>query len=245
MLEGLYTAAAGMAAQQQRMDHLANDVANVNTSGYKHVRTGFRDLVYGQTGRGAAATVTAGSGSASQIVGRSFAQGALQSTGQPLDVALQGPGFLQVRTAQGQLGLTRDGSLQVSNTGQLTTSTGATVVPPINFPNGTNMQEVAIGPDGTITAGTRRIGQLTAVDVASPQALTSIGDNLFAANAQSGAPRPAAASTTFAGGSLEGSNVDLADAMVDMMDSQRAFQLASKAIEQQDQMMGIANGIKR
>src|ERR1700709_2345322 len=102
MLEGLDTAAAGMAAQQQRMDHLANDVANVNTAGYKHVRTGFRDLVYGQTGRGAANTVTAGSGSATQIVGRSFAQGALRQTDQPLDVALQGPGFLQVRTAQGQ-----------------------------------------------------------------------------------------------------------------------------------------------
>ena len=244
MLEGLYTAAAGMAAQQQRMDHLANDVANVNTAGYKHVRTGFRDLVYGQTGRGAAATVTAGSGAASQIVGRSFAQGSLRQTDQPLDVALQGPGFLQVRTAQGQLALTRDGSLHVTNTGQLVNSQGAQIVPPINFPNGTNMQQVAIGADGTITAGNRRIGQLVAVDVTSPQALTSVGDNLFVANAQSGAPRPAAA-TTFAGGYLEGSNVELSDSMVDMMDSQRAYQLAAKAIQQQDEMMGIANGIKR
>src|ERR671921_238150 len=129
MLEGLYTAAAGMAAQQQRMDHLANDVANVNTAGYKHVRTGFRDLVYGQTGRGAAGTVTAGAGAASQIVGRSFAQGALQQTDQPLDVALQGPGFLQVRTPDGRVALTRDGSLHVANNGQLVTSTGAQVVP--------------------------------------------------------------------------------------------------------------------
>jgi flagellar basal-body rod protein FlgG len=244
MLEGLYTAAAGMAAQQQRMDHLANDVANVNTAGYKHVRTGFRDLVYAQTGRGAAAGVTAGSGSATQIVGRSFAQGSLQQTGQPLDVALQGPGFLQVRTPQGQTALTRDGSLHVTNTGQLVNSTGAQIVPPINFPNGTNMGEVSIAADGTITAGANRIGQLVAVDVASPQALTAAGDNLFVANAQSGAPRPSAV-TSFAGGSLEGSNVELADSMVDMMDAQRAFELASKAIHQQDEMMGIANGIKR
>jgi flagellar basal-body rod protein FlgG len=243
LLEGLYTAAAGMAAQQQRMDHLANDVANVNTPGYKHVRTGFRDLVYGQTGRGAANTVTAGAGAAAQLVGRSFAQGSLQQTGEPLDVALQGPGFLQVRTAQGQPALTRDGSLRVTNTGQLVTSTGAQVVPPINFPAGTNMQNVSVAADGTITSGTTRIGQLQVVNVASPQALTSVGDNLFVANAQSGAPRNVG--TTFAGGYLEGSNVELADAMVDMMDSQRAFQLASKAIEQQDQMMGIANGIKR
>jgi flagellar basal-body rod protein FlgG len=243
MLEGLYTAAAGMAAQQQRMDHLANDVANVNTAGYKHVRTGFRDLMYQQGGRGAANTVTAGAGSAAQIVGRSFAQGGLRQTGQPLDVALEGPGFLQVRTPQGQLALTRDGSLRVTNSGQLVTSTGAQVVPAVNFPAGTNLENVSVAPDGTITSGTQTIGRLVAVNVASPQALTSVGDNLFVANAQSGAPRNVP--TTFAGGYLEGSNVELADAMVDMMDSQRAFVLASKAIHQQDEMMGIANGIKR
>src|SRR4051812_18092383 len=232
-----------MAGQQQRMDHLANDVANVNTAGYKHVRTGFRDLMYQQEGRGAASTVTAGAGSAVQIVGRSLVQGSLRQTGEPLDVALEGPGFLQVRTPQGQLALTRDGSLRVTNTGQLVTSNGSQVVPPVRFPAGTNLQTVAVAPDGTITSGSQTVGRLQAVDVASPQALTSVGDNLFVANAQSGAPRNVG--TTFAGGYLEGSNVELADAMVDMMDAQKAFQLASKAIEQQDQMMGIANGIKR
>jgi flagellar basal-body rod protein FlgG len=244
VLEGLYSAAAGMAAQQQRMDHLANDVANVNTAGYKHVRTGFRDLVYGQQSRGAAATVTGGSGAAAQIVGRSFEQGALRETGQPLDVALQGPGFLQVVTAQGQQALTRDGALRITNTGQLVTSTGARLVPAITFPAGTNMNEVSIATDGTITASGQVIGQLRAVDVPAPQGLTSVGDNLFIANAQSGAPR-ASAATTYAGGYLEGSNSDLADSMVDMMDAQKAFELASKAIHQQDDMMGIANGIKR
>ena len=244
MLEGLYTAAAGMAAQQQRMDNLANDVANVNTPGYKHVRTGFRDLVYGQAGRGAATTVTAGAGAAAQTIGRSFQQGSLQQTGQPLDVALQGPGFLQVRTPQGQLALTRDGSLKVDQNGQLVTSTGAQVVPPVRFPAGTNLQTVSIAADGTITSNSQRIGQLQVVNVGAPQALTPVGDNLFVANAQSGAPRQSAA-TTFAGGYLESSNVELSDAMVDMMDSQRAYELASKAIRQQDEMMGIANGIKR
>jgi flagellar basal-body rod protein FlgG len=243
VLEGLYSAAAGMAAQQQRMDALANDVANVNTSGYKHVRTGFRDLVYGQQSRGAAATVTGGSGSAAEIIGRSFEQGPLRQTGQPLDVALEGPGFLQVQTPQGQTALTRDGALRVTNTGQLVTSAGAQVVPAINFPAGTNMGEITVARDGTISASGQVIGQLVAVDVTAPQALTSIGDNLFVANAQSGAPRNVP--TTFAGGYLEASNVQLADAMVDMMDSQRAFELASKAIRQQDDMMGIANGIRR
>jgi flagellar basal-body rod protein FlgG len=243
VLEGLYTAAAGMAAQQQRMDSLANDVANVNTAGYKSVRTGFRDLVYAQSGRGAAAGVTTGAGSAVQTVGRNFNQGALRQTGQPLDVALEGPGFLRVRTADGREGLTRDGSLRVTNTGQLVTSTGAQVLPPINFPAGVSLNEVAIGRDGTITAGNRTIGRLQAVDVASPQALTAAGDNLFVANAQSGAPRNV--DMTFAGGYVEGSNVELSDAMVDMMNSQRAYELASRAVRQQDEMAGIANGIRR
>lgn len=243
MLEGLYTAAAGMAAQQQRMDSLANDVANVNTAGYKQLRTGFRDLVYAQQGRGAANGIDAGSGSAAQTVGRSFAQGSLQQTGQPLDVALEGPGFLQVRTPDGQLALTRDGSLRVTNTGQLVTSTGATVEPPVNFPAGTNLAGVAVARDGTITSGNEVIGRLVAVDVRAPQALTSIGDNLFTANADSGAPQ--AVPTTIAGGYIEASNVSLADAMVDMMQSQRAYELSSRAIRQQDEMAAIANGIRR
>ncbi len=243
MLEGLYTAAAGMAAQQQRIDSLANDVANVNTAGYKGVRTGFRDLVYAQSGRGAAATVTTGSGSAVQIVGRNFAQGALRQTGQPLDVALEGPGFLQVRTPDGRLALTRDGALRVTQNGLLVTSTGAQVVPPVRFPRDVNLSEVAVNRDGTIVAGNRTIGRLQAVDVTSPHALTALGDNLFVANAQSGAPR--AVDTTFAGGHLEGSNVQLSDAMVDMMNSQRAYELASRAVRQQDEMAAIANGIRR
>lgn len=244
MLEGLYTAAAGMAAQQQRMDSLANDVANVNTAGYKQLRTGFRDLVYAQQGRGAVGGLEVGAGSAAQTVGRSFAQGTLQQTGQPLDVALQGPGFLQVRTPQGQLALTRDGSLRVTNTGQVVTSTGAQVVPPINVPAGTSLNQISVAPDGTVSAGGTVFGRLTAVDVRAPQALTSIGDNLFVANADSGAPQ-ATAATTFAGGYLEASNVSLADAMVDMMQSQRAYELSAKAIRQQDEMAMIANQIRR
>jgi flagellar basal-body rod protein FlgG len=243
MLEGLYTAAAGMVAQQQRMDSLAGDVANVNTTAYKHARTGFRDLVYAQTSRGGAADVTSGAGAALQDVGRSFRQGPLQPTGQPLDFALEGPGFIQVRTPEGQLALTRDGSLRITNGGQLVTASGAAVVPPVTLPAGTDVNAVAIGRDGRITLGSQILGQLVAVDVTAPQAMTPAGANLFIANAQSGAPRQVA--TSFAGGHLEASNVDIADAMVDMMNSQRAYQLAAKAIHQQDEMMGIANGVKR
>jgi flagellar basal-body rod protein FlgG len=244
MLEGLYSAAAGMAAQQQRMDSLANDVANVNTSGYKSVRTGFRDLVYAQTGRGAAAGVTNGAGSASQYIGRSFVQGPMNPTGNPLDVAIQGQGFFQVRTAQGQPALTRDGSFHINERGLLVNSGGAIVQPQINL-GGADPTKITIASDGTVTSGTAVVGRIAVVNVNSPDALTSAGDNLFTANAQSGAPRAAGPGTTLSAGTLEGSNVELSDAMVDMMDAQRAFELSSKAIKQQDEMAGIANGVKR
>ena len=119
MLEGLNSAAAGMAAQQQRIDAVANDLANANTTGYKHVRVGFRDLVYKQVGRSSAQGPRTGAGAAAVDAGRGFAQGSLQRTEQPLDVALQGPGFIRVRLADGRQALTRDGSLHVDGTGKL------------------------------------------------------------------------------------------------------------------------------
>ena len=102
MLEGMYTAAAGMAAQQRRMDMVSSDLANVSTTGYKHVRVAFRDLLYGQADEGASKDVRLGAGSAASVIGRSMVQGSLQSTGDPLDVALQGPGFLQVKLPDGR-----------------------------------------------------------------------------------------------------------------------------------------------
>jgi flagellar basal-body rod protein FlgG len=243
MLEGLYTAASGMAAQQQRMDSLANDVANANTVGYKHTRVGFRDLVYQATGRGASASVTAGTGVATTQLGRTFEQGSAQNTGNPLDVALQGPGFFQVRTPQGQLALTRDGAFHVNENGALVNTRGDEVQPGVNLRD-IDLSEISIASDGTISVNSQPVAQISVVDVQSPEALTSAGDNLYLANAQSGAPRPATG-TTLMGGYTEGSNVNMSDAMIDMMDAQRAYQLAAKAIHQQDEMMGIANGVKR
>jgi flagellar hook-basal body protein len=113
----MYSAAAGMAAQQQRLDALSNDLANTGTTGYKKLRVAFRDLVYTPTGPGAAPGVQEGAGAAATLVGRGAAQGALQRTDRPLDVALQGPGFLQVRRADGAQVLTRDGNLQLDAQG--------------------------------------------------------------------------------------------------------------------------------
>jgi flagellar basal-body rod protein FlgG len=244
MLTGLNSAAAGMAAQRQRIDAVSNDLANANTTGYKRVRVAFSDLVYQDAAAPAARGVRTGAGAAAQDAGRAFEQGALRNTGRPLDVAIQGPGFLRVRLADGRQGLTRDGALQVDAAGRLTTGTGQLLQPGVTLPRGTAESEIAIAPDGTVRAAGRAVGRLDVVTVRAPQELLSVGGNAFVATPQSGAPQRAGVGT-LRQGELESSNVDMAEAMVSIIESQRAFELASKAIHTADQMMGVANEVKR
>ena len=245
MLEGLKAAATGMTAQQQRMDALSNDIANVNTTGYKHERTAFSDLVSSAPGAGVAQGVVAGAGVAVRSAGRGTGQGALRVTDQPLDVAIQGDGYFQVKLPDGRTGLTRDGSLHVDARGRLTTSSGALLQPPVTLPAGIAPKEVVIQPDGTLHSpkGTP-IGRMALVNVVAPAALDDAGNGVYTTNARSGPPRVAGTGTTLAQGVLEASNVDIADAMVDLMDAQRSFQMASQAVRTQDQMLQIANGLK-
>jgi len=245
MLSGLYSAAAGMAAQQERIDGVANDLANSETTGYKHVRVGFRDLLYNRQGDGAGPTVMAGAGAAAAFVGRGQQQGPTRETGEPLDVAIAGPGWLEVKRPDGSLALTRDGSLRLDATGRLTTQDGLLVQPPIAVPRGTAPDQVAIGADGTVRVGDGApLGRIRLVTVPAPDGLLALGGNLFAATAASGGTT-AATGATLRQGALEGSNVDVGDAMVAMIDAQRSFQLASKAIQLQDQMLEVANQVKR
>jgi flagellar basal-body rod protein FlgG len=242
----MYTAAAGMAAQQTRLDAVSNDLANVDTTGYKHTRVAFRDLVYDSAqGYGAAKGVQIGAGSAATVLGRSVAQGGMQSTNRSLDVAVNGPGYLQVKLADGRTALTRDGNLQTDPQGRLKLHTGQLLEPPVKLPAGANPEEVAIGPDGTVTLGTTRLGQLKLVDVPAPGGLQGGPDNTFVPTKGSGAIRAAAPTTVLQQGVLEGSNVDTAQAMTDMIEAQRAFQMASKAITTQDQILSIANQVKK
>jgi flagellar basal-body rod protein FlgG len=241
MLEGLYTAAAGMAAQQQRMDAVSNDIANVNTAGYKGLRVGFHDLIYQRTAGG----VSTGSGAAAVDLGRTSEQGSLQKTDQPLDLAIIGDGYFQVRqVSTGQNVLTRNGSFQTDANGQLTTAEGDTLVPPIQIPKGIDPSSLTIGTDGTISAAGRRLGQIQLVTIPATNGLAAAGNGYFTVTAASGGVRRTT-TATLQQGVLESSNVDLADAMVDMMDAQRSYSMASKAIHMQDQMMEIANGIKQ
>jgi flagellar basal-body rod protein FlgG len=239
MLNGLYSAAAGMAAQQQRMDALANDIVNINTTGYKQARLGFRDLLYNRE-----RSVQVGAGAAILDLGRNLAQGALKQVDDPLSVAIDGPGFFQVRRPDGSLALTRAGDFRLDSQGSLVTGSGFRVAPPITVPTGVAAGDVKIAADGTVSAGGRALGRLVVVQVPAPSQLEAAGSNVFVPNARSGAPRPQP-SAAVRQGFVEMSNVDFADAMVDVLDAQRAFEMSSRTIRTQDQLMEIANGIRR
>jgi flagellar basal-body rod protein FlgG len=240
----MYSAAAGMAAQQARLDAVANDLANVDTTGYKHARVAFRDLVYTQAERGAARGVEIGAGAAATYLGRSTSQGALQQTDRRLDVALQGPGYLEVKLADGRTAVTRDGNLRRDPQGRLALNSGELLQPPLTIPANIPDEELFIGGDGTVSHRGRTLGKLNLVEVPAPGGLLVGPDNTFVATRASGALRPAA-NTTVTSGVLERSNVDAATAMTQLIESQRAFSLASRAISTQDQMLQIANEVKR
>jgi flagellar basal-body rod protein FlgG len=239
MLEGLYAAAAGMSAQQQQMDATANDLANVSTTGYKAERVGFQDLLYNQVNQAGTST-TAGAGALAQVIGSNQAQGPLQQTGDPLDLAIQGEGYFQIKLPTGQTALTRDGALALDSKGNLTTSDGSLLDPPITLPAGVNAGELHIAADGTVSAGTRTIGKIALVTVPAPDHLLADGTGSFTTTAASGTAR-ATTGATLQQGALEGSNVDMASEMATMMSTQRNYQMASTAIQTQNQMLGIAN----
>jgi flagellar basal-body rod protein FlgG len=239
MLNGLYSAASGMLAQQTRMDMLANDLANLNTTGYKQTRIGFRDLIY-NTEQG----MRVGAGSAVVDAGRNDAEGALQQTGDPLSLAIAGPGFFQVRRSDGSIALTRSGDLTTDASGDVVTSSGDRLVPPLHIPVGTDMTKLGVAPDGTVSVGQTTIGKITLVNVTNTAGLEALGDSQFAPTADSGQPRPVAGSA-IEQGYLEASNVDLSQTMVALIDAQRSYEMDSRAIQNQDQMMQVANQIRQ
>ncbi len=245
MLEGMYAAAAGMYAQQARLDSLSNDIANVNTAGYKPTRQAFRDLMYGEAGIAANDGVQLGTGSELVDLGRGTTQGSFQQTGNTLDIALSGPGFFTVKNPDGQTVLTRSGNLQIDNQGRLSTQTGQLLEPGVTVPAGTDASNVAIVANGSVQVNGKEIGRVNLVNVAAPTRLTPLGDTSFATNAESGAARAAGANTTVQQGVLEMSSANLGDTMTNMIETQRAYELASKAISTQDKIAEIAIGVKR
>ena len=241
MLEGLYSAAAGMAAQQEQLNAISNDLANVSTSGYKSERVAFSDLLYNPVDI-AGTTGTTGAGASAKVIGRSEAQGSITETGDPLDLAIEGAGYFEVVRANGQKALTRDGNLGVDASGTLVNSEGNRLTPPIKLPKGVSPSEVSISSDGTVSADKRKLGQIKLVTVTSPEHLLADGSGELTPTSASGSPHPA--SGHIRQGALEASNVNVASEMALMVSTQRAYQMNSTAIQTESQMMAIANQLR-
>lgn len=242
MLEGMYSAAAGMAAQQQQLDAIGNDLANLSTTGYKSARIAFSDLLYNQVNLAGTAT-THGAGASATMIGRSGTEGSLRETGNPLDLAIEGDGYFQVTGPGGKVALTRGGNFSLDASGTITNAFGNRLSPAIKLPSGVSPSEVSISSSGVVSAGTRKLGQIQLVTVPSPAHLLGEANGLLSTNAASGTPQPATAAT-LRQGAVEQSNVDVAKEMSLMVTTQRSFQMASSAIQTESQMMTMANQLR-
>lgn len=258
MNSALWVAKTGLDAQATRMTVISNNLANVATTGFKRGRAAFEDLLYqtvrqagGQTSQQTQAPtgLTLGTGVRVVATDRQFAQGNLQQTNNPLDLAVNGRGFFQVTLPDGTTAYTRDGGFQVDSQGQLVTNGGFTIEPGITIPEGT--QSVTIGADGTVSVrltgetASQQIGSLTLADFINPAGLQSQGENLYVETAASGAPQTGTPGLNGLGrivqGSLESSNVNVVEELVNMIETQRAYEMNSKAISTTDQMLAYVN----
>jgi len=254
MIRSLWISKTGLDAQQTQMDVIANNLANVSTNGFKRARAVFEDLLY-QTMRqpGAQSSqqtqlpsgLQIGTGVRPVATERVFTQGNLQQTGGSLDVAIQGNGFFSVLLPDGTAAYTRDGSFQTDSQGQLVTSSGFAVQPAITIP--ANAQSVTIGRDGTVsvmTPGAARptqVGTLQLVSFINPAGLQSHGENLYLETAASGTASSGTSGANGLGllnqGYVETSNVNVVEELVNMIQTQRAYEINSKAIQTSDQML--------
>ncbi len=258
MNPALWIAKTGMEAQQTRLAVITNNLANVNTTGYKRGRAVFEDLIY-QNVRQAGAQATQdtqlpsglnlGTGVRTVATEKMHTQGNLLQTDNALDVAVQGRGLFQILMPDGSVAYTRDGSFQVDSQGQIVTAGGNVLQPGINIP--ASAQSITIGADGTVSAmlsgntAPTQVGNIQLADFINPAGLQPVGDNLYRETAASGAPQTGTAGLNGLGtlqqGSLESSNVNVAEELVNMIETQRAYEMNSKAIAAADQMLQYAN----
>jgi flagellar basal-body rod protein FlgG len=254
MIRSLWIAKTGLNAQQTQMDIIANNLANVSTSGFKRSRGVFEDLLY-QTVRqpGAQSSeqtqlpsgLQLGTGVRPVATERIFTQGNLQQTGNDKDVAIEGAGFFQVLLPDGTTAYTRDGSFQVDSQGQMVTSSGFSLQPAITIPN--NARSISIGRDGTVSvtqvgsSSPVNVGTLNLTTFVNPSGLLSRGENLYTETAASGTPTTSTPGTNGTGlltqGYVETSNVNVVEELVNMIQTQRAYEINSKAITTSDQML--------
>ncbi|RYZ66512.1 MAG: flagellar basal-body rod protein FlgG [Proteobacteria bacterium] len=254
MDSALWVAKTGLDAQQTRMTVVSNNLANVNTTGFKKGRAVFEDLLYQNVKQVGAATsqdtvaptgLSLGTGVRIVATEKSHTQGNINTTGNGLDVAINGRGFFQVLMPDGSFGYTRDGSFKMSAEGELVTSSGYRVQPGISIPSGA--QSITIGNDGVVSAqvagqsAPTQVGTLQLTDFVNPAGLQPRGENLFVESAASGPAQTANPGLNGLGslqqGALEGSNVNVVEELVNMIETQRAYEMNSKAISTTDQML--------
>jgi flagellar basal-body rod protein FlgG len=254
----MWIAKTGLDAQQMRMSVISNNLANVNTTGFKRDRAAFEDLLY-QTVRQPGGQVAADAqsptglmlGTGVRIVAteKSHTQGSLMTTKNALDIAIQGDGFFQINQPDGTTAYTRDGAFKVSATGQIVTSNGALLAPGITIPP--NVAAITVAQDGMVNVeltnggGQQQIGQIQIARFVNPAGLQSLGQNLLRETPASGAPQVQNPGQAGAGqlmqGALEASNVNVVEEMVNMIETQRAYEINSKAISAVDGMLRFLN----
>lgn len=263
MDRAMWTAASGMQAQNTRIDVISNNLSNVNTTGFKESRADFQDQMY-QTMKTPGASTTAGGrqaptgiqvglGVRTAAVSPNFSQGNLTNTGNDMDVAIEGRGFFQVQMPNGETAYTRAGTFEVDNQGQIVTPDGHPLQGGITVPP--NAKHVSISGDGTVDAklpgqaGTTTLGQVQLATFVNPAGLNAQGNNLFLESGASGQPNVGMpgenGAGTLAQGFLEKSNVSVVNEMVNMIAGQRAYEVNSKAIKTSDEMLQMANNLKR
>ncbi len=263
MIRAFHTSATGMAAQQLVLDNTANNLANLNTNGFKRSQVDFQDLIYSRlrqpgelTVQGQQAPTGLQIGSGVRVAGttRIFTPGAVVSTGNAYDVAIQGPGFFQVTNPNGGIRYTRDGSFRNNGSGQLVTTDGYIVQPSITLPQDT--VSISIAADGTVSATTSSspqtptsVGQLTLVRFPNPAGLSGEGGNFYSETTASGSPQPVTpgqnGGSTLQGGYIERSNVEVVTELVNMIQAQRAYEFNTKAIKAADEMLSYTNDLVR
>ncbi len=261
MIRALWTAATGMEAQQLNMDVIANNLANVNSTGFKKSRADFQDILYqtvkmtGATAEGTEVPtgVQVGLGAKVAAVQKVFTVGEFRQTGNDLDVAIEGVGFFGVTLPDGTEGYTRAGAFKKDSTGRLVSSDGYPVFPEIVIPE--NSSKVSISQNGTVevlqdgTTTVTEVGSLSLVRFSNPAGLDSLGKNIFAETSTSGAPVTGSPGSEGYGGLLqgflEGSNVNIMEEMVNMIAGQRAYETNSKAIKTADEMLSMINQLVR
>lgn len=258
MIRSLWISKTGLDAQQTQMDVISNNLANVNTTGFKRGRGVFEDLLYQNVRQAGSQSsqqtslpsgLQIGTGVRTAATERVHTQGNLTQTGNDLDIAINGGGFFQVLRPDGALGYSRDGSFQMDAQGQLVTANGFPVQPAITLP--ANAQSISVGSDGTISvtqAGVSapvQVGTLQLATFANPAGLQSVGNNLYVETAASGSPSTAAPGSNGAGllnqHYLETSNVNVVEEMVSMIATQRAYEINSKAVKASDEMLQYVN----